>query len=155
MIDYHSSSSSSEEYESSSSSPETPTSGITVRYSTTTPEAHPPMYAYALKAEVIQSIGYPDHIFVFQRSKETADGSWVDEFIQIASPLEVEEVPENAPDLANNMPYYRSKEVTLYFRNMEDLNLAKSNIGSDIRTLTSTYDTLNAGFDKQEIVKYE
>lgn len=127
---------------------------LKVRYSTTVPEVHPKIYAYALKVEVVKAVGYPDHVFLFQRSKENEVGDCTDEFIQIASPLDIEEVPENAPDPENNMPYYRSKEVTVWFRNIEDLNLAKSKIKGDLATFTLTYDTLNSGFDKQEEETY-
>lgn len=127
---------------------------LKVRYSVTVPEMHPEIYAYALKVEVINAIGYPEHLFVFQRSKANENGDWVDEFIQIASPLDIEETPENAPKLDDNMPYYRTKEVVLWFRTMEDLKLAKAKIKDDLKVLTTTYDILEQGFDAQEEETY-
>lgn len=128
---------------------------LEVRYSTTVPDKHPAIYAYSLKVEITKAVGYPSHLFVFQRSPENNEGDSVDTFIQIAAPLEVEEVPEKAPDLQNNMPYYRAKSVTLWFRTMEDLELAKSKIEDDLRTLVLTYKVLNGSADKEEIKKYE
>lgn len=127
---------------------------ISVKYSTTTPEKHGLIYAYALKVEISEAIGIPDHLFVFQRSPENNEGDCVDTFIQIASPLELEEVPENAPDLQNSMPYYRSSEVTLWFRTMEDLELAKKKIEEDLQTLVLTYKTINGELDKKETKTY-
>ena len=147
------SSSSSSSFASSPSEPENP--GLTVRYSTTVPEEHNPIYNYALKAEVVSSEGYPDHIFVFQRSTENNEGDSKDEFIQIASPLDAEELPENAPDLLHGMPYYRAKEVTLWFRTMEDLELAKDKMREDIKVLVKTYNVLSDTLDAQEDERYE
>ena len=131
-----------------------PKPGFTVKYSTMLPENHPGVYAYALKAEVTSATDFPDHLFVFQRTPENNEGDWVDTFIQIASPLEVEEVPEDAPDLQNGMPYYRAKEVTLWFRTAEDVKLAKAKMDDDLRTLKATYDALNGAPDTEEIETY-
>lgn len=128
---------------------------LVVRYSMTVPEEHPAIYAYALKAEVTAATIYPEHLFVFQRSPSTPAGDAVDSFIQIASPLDIEEIPVNAPNLQEGMPYYRAKEVTLWFRNIEDLKLAKEKMKADIAVLTTTYDILNGELDNQEEVTYE
>lgn len=128
--------------------------GVTVRYSTTCPDRHPQVYAYALKVEVTKAVGMTDHLFVFQRSPENNEGDCVDTFIQIASPLEVEEVPEDAPDPMHGMPYYRAKEVTLWFRTMEDVVLAKKKFDDDLMTLTTTYHVLNGAPDKEETRTY-
>lgn len=127
---------------------------LSVEYSTTVPEKYDPIYAYALKVEIVQAVGISDHLFIFQRSPENNEGDSVDTFIQIASPLDIEEVPENAPDLQKGMPYYRTKEVTLWFRTMEDLNLAKRKIRDDLQTLTLTYEVLNGDICKKEIENY-
>lgn len=127
---------------------------LSVKYSTTVPDKHPAIFAYLLRAEIEYATGYPDHLFVFQRSPQNNEGDSVDTFIQIASPLDVEEIPENAPDLQNNMPYYRAKKVELWFRNMEDLELAKKKIDDDLQTLVLTYNVLNGQQDKEEIEKY-
>lgn len=136
---------------------ETDGSGIslTVRYLTTVKDNHPRIYAYALRVSIINAIGCPDHLFVFQRTPKNNEGDAVDEFIQIASPLETEEVPEDAPDFDNNMPYYRAKEVVLWFRNMEDLELGKNKIKEDLQTLVQTYKLLDGEQDKEEVEKYE
>lgn len=134
---------------------EQPKNKLTARYSTTVPNKHPAIYAYALKVEITRAVGYPSHLFVFQRSPENNEGDSVDTFIQIASPLDVDEVPENAPDLQRNMPYYRTDKVVLWFRTMEDLELAKKKIKDDLQTLVLTYNVLNGSADKEEIESYE
>lgn len=134
---------------------ETDKDHLTIKYSTTIPDKHPAIYAYLLKVEVVNAVGYPHHLFVFQRSPDNNEGDSVDTFIQIASPLDVDEVPENAPDLQNNMPYYRAQKVELWFRNMEDLELAKSKIKEDLQTLVLTYKVLKGSTDKEEIENYE
>lgn len=127
---------------------------LEVKYSEITPDKHPPIFAYALKVEICKATVLSDHVFVFQRSPENNEGEATDNFIQIASPLELEEVPEDAPDLQNGMPYYRSKSVLLWFRNMEDLELAKRKIDDDLQTLVLTYKTINGKPDKEEIKNY-
>lgn len=128
---------------------------LTVKYRATQPDRHPAIYAYALTVEIVNAVEYPDHLFVFHRSPENNEGDSVDEFIQIASPAEIEEVPEDAPRPEENMPYYRTKEVTLWFRTMEDLELAKRKIKDDLQTLVLTYDVLADDPDmKEEIETY-
>lgn len=127
---------------------------LKVRYSTSRSDAYPTIYAHALKAEVISAVGYPDHIFVFHRNKANTEGDYVDEFTQIASPLEIEEVPEDAPDLQNGMPYYRAKEVTVWFRALDDLELAKAKMKEDIRDFALTYDVITGDLTDQEEETY-
>ena len=127
---------------------------IKARYTMDVPEEHYQVYAHSLKVEIVDAEGCSDHLFVFQRSKENEIGDCVDEFIQIASPLDIEEVPEDAPRLDENMPYYRSKSVTLWFRCLEDLELAKSKIKEDLSTLAYTYDVLNGAHGRQEEETY-
>ena len=127
---------------------------LTVEYSTTASEEYDPIYAYSLKVEILEASGISDHLFVFQRSPDNNEGDSVDTFIQIAAPLEIEEVPENAPDPQHGMPYYRAKEVTLWFRTLEDLKLAKNKIRDDLETLVRTYEVLNNDIYKKEIETY-
>lgn len=130
--------------------------GIDVRYSSTVEEEHPQMYAHALKVTVTAAREYPDHIFLFHRGKPNNEGNVIDEFISVASPVDIEETPENAPALDDGMPYYRSNEVTLWFRNTEDLELAKKKISEDITVLVKTYNILGSdNLDKQEEIRYE
>ena len=127
---------------------------IKARYTTDVPEGHFQVYAHSLKVEIVDAEGCSNHLFVFQRSKENEVGDCVDEFIQIASPLDVEEIPEDAPQPDRNMPYYRAKEVTLWFRCLEDLELAKRKIREDLATLAYTYDVLNGDHGKREEETY-
>lgn len=136
-------------------SPELPApTGIDVRYSHNVPDKHPSMFAHLLKVEVVRAVGYPEKIFVFQRSGEGTVGEAVDEFIQIATPSDIDEVPEDAPMPDKGMPYYRTSKVELLFRCLDDLELAKHHIGEDIKALVNTYDVINAGFDREETIHY-
>ncbi len=135
--------------------PELPApTGLDVRYSCNEPDRHPAMFAHLLRVEVVRAVGYPEKIFVFQRSGEGTVGEAVDEFIQVATPSDVEEVPEDAPAPDKGMPYYRASKVELFFRCRDDLELAKYHIGEDIKALVHTYDVINAGFDKEETIHY-
>jgi hypothetical protein len=125
-----------------------------VKFSTTVPDRHPVIYSYFLKAEVTEATGISDHLFVFQRTPENNEGDAVDRFIQIASPLDIEEIPEDAPDFKNNMPYFRRREVELWFRNVEDLELARKKMDDDLRTLSLTYKVLNGEADKEDVEDY-
>lgn len=147
------SASSSYDESSASSDPYIP-ARIRVRYSESTPDKHPPIYAYALKVEVLEAKGLDVNLFVFQRISHGAEGDATDEFIQIASPVDIEEIPAHAPDLAHNMPYYREKEVTLWFRCYEDLRLAKEKMDGDFETLSLTRDTLVGDLDITEEKSY-
>lgn len=125
-----------------------------VKFSSTAPEKHDDIYAYALKAEIVNAVGMSDRLFVFQRSPANNVGDAVDTFIQIAGPLELEEVPEDAPDLKNNMPYFRKSSVTLWFRTMYDLTLAKNKMDDDFQVLARTMKELHGELDKEETKNY-
>lgn len=82
----------------------------------------------------------PSKIFVFQRGqRRTNKGEYVDHFINIGSPMDLDNVPEDKPLLKDGIPYYRLSEVTLYFRNLEDLNETKEDISGDILNLVQSY----------------
>lgn len=129
--------------------------GITVKYTSSCPTQHPGVFAHALKAEVILANDYPTEIFVFQRSTTGTDGTVIDQFIQVASPVDIEETPTKAPDLQNGMPYYREKEVTLWFRNLDDLRLAKSKLKEEIQAFVRSYDNVTKDLNTEEIERYE
>lgn len=95
-----------------------------------------PLYAYNLRVVVTNAINMPKEIFVYHRgvfpatgdaSAEASDG-----FSHIATPLDLEEIPVNAPDMINEVPYFRTDMVQLSFRNIQDLKLTKEMINGDI-----------------------
>jgi len=105
------------------------------------------LYAYALHIEV-ESDEDPN-VFVLQRSTPTmnpygrTDCVFDDTFINVATPVDMYDIPAGAPDTCNGMPYYRSSSIDLWFRNMEDMERAKSDIDEDLASLARLYNNLN------------
>lgn len=98
-----------------------------------------PLYAYNLRVIVTNAIDMPKEVFVYHRGVFPATGdateSASDGFSHIATPLDLEEIPVNAPDMINEIPYFRTDMVQLSFRNVQDLKLTKEMIASDILLL--------------------
>lgn len=116
------------------------------------------LYAYSLKIEV----SAPDedsndsndtdlNIFVFRRSVKTmnpfgrTDGWFDDEFFNVATPVDMYDIPAKEPDIENGMPYYRDSKVELWFRNAEDVSKAKEAIAEDIASLVKMWDNITEG----------
>ena len=95
--------------------------------------------SYDLKVEVLNAVDVSSKIFVFQRSVLSvmdADANReMDQFVNIASPVDLEETPEDSPDLSNDMPYFRKASVTLRFRSMIELEETMEAIAEDIQEL--------------------
>ena len=130
---------------------------ITVQYYRS-PSHVSQVYGYALRVKVTKSEGMPSKIFVYQRGKmRTNDGKFIDHFINIASPVDMDNVPEDEPSLENNIPYYRKDTVKLYFRCLQDLEECKDDISGDIFHLVQTYKYLEDedNFEKIEEKTYE
>jgi len=107
---------------------------LVVRYSTN--EAAIGVQSYDLKVVVTNAVGMSDKIFVFQRTvNNPSDAQEEDRFICIADPVDLEEFPEDSPDIGNDMPYYRLSQVTLRFRDMVTLEETKELIELDIQQL--------------------
>ena len=119
-------------------------------YTSTTDDKN--LYAYALTIKITKvsgiydAEGNPDKaIFVFQRGvPKMNDKSIRDLFINIATPLDMQELPVDEPDLDNDIPFYRLDEVTLWFRCIDDLYKVREDIDNDIRKLVISYRFLNA-----------
>lgn len=125
---------------------------LTVQYYTS-PSNASQVYAYALKVDVTSATDMPQKIFVFQRGeKRTNSGEFIDSFMNIASPVDMDNVPEDEPSLEDNIPYYRKSSVTLYFRCLEDLEDTKNDIDDDIATLVRTYRILQ-DFDNFKLLE--
>lgn len=127
------------------------------------------LYAYCLhiKAEPLLaetedgSLSNPN-IFVFRRSTPTmnpfgnTDMEVDDEFFNIATPVDMYDVPEKQPDIEKGMPYFRDSELDLWFRNMEDMERARSEIDGDVASLVTLWDNISATdkFEHTETVHY-
>ena len=129
------------------------------------------LYAYALHVEVVLPEDSNDsndsndgndawdwNIFVFRRSTPTmnpygqTDGLVDDEFFNVATPVDMYDIPPDEPDICHGMPYYRTSEIDLWFRNGHDVRQAKADIDADIADLCSLCDTLSnpEGFKHEE-----
>ena len=111
---------------------------ITVRYASTAKREG--IYGYRLSVEAVGSIGMPYKIFVYRRGQPRLNGGeFTDEFVNVASPSDIEETPEDAPVMESGMQYFRMPSVSLMLRNHDDLELAKSEIMADVDALVLSY----------------
>ena len=112
------------------------------------------VYFYALKVEVLEASGISPKIFVFHQSPAGLDGNTFAEFSHVASPLEMQEVPEDAA--SEIVPWYRSDKVTVWFRCVSDLRMAKQMFVDDISALRRNIGILSSedSFDKQTTVEF-
>lgn len=113
---------------------------ISVRYSRQEQTEH--KQSYDLKVEVINATDVSTKIFVFQRrvlsAMDAEANRELNQFICLADPVDLEEVPEDAPDLQNNMPYFRSSVVILRFRSMTELEETQQMLDEDIAHLVAS-----------------
>ena len=96
---------------------------------TYTPRTGRPIRMHRLKMVVTSVEGKWDRtetplqkeVFVYRRSATStmSDGSARDEFICVADELDEDEIPVNEPDLERNIPYYRTADMELLFRNSD------------------------------------
>lgn len=114
--------------------------GIRVRFSQT-PERRN-VFSYALRVEVLFASGISPKIFVFHQSPAGANGNMFAEFDHVASPLDMQEIPEDAA--SETVPWYRTDKVTAWFRNVSDMEMAKQMMADDISALQREYGVLSS-----------
>lgn len=115
---------------------------IKVKFSTTTTGDQ--YLGYGVKAEVTEAEGITPNIFVFQAGVPELPTKRInDVFTNVASPTDIEETPEGAPDLSKKNPFYRRSSVTVWCRSTEQLEDVKYNLDKDIHRLVETYRVLN------------
>lgn len=93
-----------------------------------------------LKLEVTNAVGMSDAVFVWQRAANNGD----DMFVGVAAPSDLEEIPEHSPDIKNEMPYYRSNTVELWFRNVADFLYYRTLIQQHVEELVTKVNMLSA-----------
>lgn len=128
---------------------------LKVKFSTTTTGDQ--YLGYAVKAEVIEAEGITPYIFMFQAGvPELPTREIVDVFTNVASPVDIEETPENEPDMSKKNPFYRRKSVTLWCRSADWLDKVKQRLNEDIAQLMQTYAVLNDEnhYDNEEVKSY-
>lgn len=112
------------------------------------------VYSYALKAEVIEADGISPKIFVYHQSPSGLDGNTFAEFSHVASPVDMQEIPEDAA--SEIVPWYRSDKVVVWFRCVSDVDLAKQMFVDDIADLQKGFGVLASAnsFDRQTTVEF-
>ena len=133
---------------------------LTLEYSQT--DTKDGLYAYALHVASSPEDGADPRIFVFQRTPRTmnpfgrTDMEFDDIFVNVATPVDMEEIPPDEPDICHGMPYFRSDTLDLWFRNLEDIEQAKRDIDEDVASLCRLYDNMSdtGGFRTKETKSY-
>lgn len=112
------------------------------------------VFNYALKVEVTGALGIPQKIFVYHQSPSGVDGNVFAEFDHIATPVDFQEIPEDAA--SETVPWYRTDKCVLWFRNVSDMELAKQLFVDDINALRRTFDVLTSenNFARQTDVEF-
>lgn len=128
---------------------------LKVKFTTTTTDDQ--FLGYAVKAEVIEAEGITPYIFMYRAGvPELPSQKAVDVFTNVASPVDIEDTPENEPDLSKHTPFYRRKSVVLWCRSADWLEEIKDRIDRDIANLLNTYRVLNDenNYDNEEVKTY-
>ena len=126
--------------------------GLKVRFSQS-PDVRG-VFAYALKVEVTSAVGIPPKIFVFHQMPAGVDGNTFAEFDHIATPVDFQEIPEDAA--SETVPWYRTDKCTIWCRSLDDLKTAKQLFVDDIAALQRTFEMLSRkdGFSSQTTIEF-
>ena len=125
--------------------------GLKVRFSQSAERRD--VYDLAFKAEVVQATGMSGKIFVYHQSPKGPTGNTFSEFSHVASPVELQEIPEDAA--SSTIPWYRTNKLVVWMRCADDLVTAKQMLVDDIGTLVRSMDVLSSENDfvnQQDIV---
>lgn len=113
------------------------------------------VFAHVLKVEVVEAKDMPSKIFVYHQAPTGADGNTCAEFVHIATPVDFQEIPEDAA--TEKVPWYRTDSCTLWLRSADDLRTAKQLFVDDILVLQRTYDMLTSegSFSNQTTLEFK
>ena len=98
------------------------------------------VFAYALKVDVVEAVGIPSKIFVYHQYPVGADGNTCSEFVHIATPVDFQEIPEDAA--TEKVPWYRTETCTIWVRSLDDMRTAKQLFIDDIHALQINFEEL-------------
>lgn len=111
--------------------------------------------SYTLTVTVTNAVDMSAKVFMYQTGAAVPPVSTEelgDQFVGIADPVDLDEVPADAADPLNGMPYYRADTVTLRFRSVPELNETKTAIAGDLAALVTALNTVPV---TEEVVTYE
>lgn len=126
--------------------------GLNVRFTQST--ARRGVFEYALKVEVLSAKEIPSKIFVYHQSPAGIDGNTFAEFDHVATPVDFQEIPEDAA--SETVPWFRTDVCTVFLRSVSDLVQAKQLFIDDIHALQKTFDVLSCenNFTNQTNVEF-
>ena len=127
---------------------------LTAQYDRSTSDRS--LYGYSLKVTITAASGMPKEVFVFQRGAAPAPAPGEplqDNYVCIADPVDLDEIPATTPDLAQEIPYYRLSQVTLAFRDLIELEECEGFLQGDLSTLVKSMNAMLV-FTPQERVTY-
>ena len=114
--------------------------GLKVRFSQS-PERRG-VFQYALKVEVVSATEIPSKIFVYHQLPAGAEGNTFAEFDHVATPVDFQEIPEDAA--SDTVPWFRTDKCTVWVRSLDDLATAKQLFVDDISGLQRTFNILTS-----------
>ena len=104
-----------------------------------------PMQSYDMTVAATAAAGMSLEVFVFKRmlpalpmpGQNTPARNALDEFIKVADPVDLEELPVDMPDMEHGDPRFRTAIVTFRFRCLVDLEETWVYINEDLQGLVN------------------
>jgi hypothetical protein len=109
----------------------------------------PHLQSYKLVVEAINPENMPQEVFIKQRLKNFAQDSFDDNFVAVCTPVQLEDLPVNAPDAGSS--FYRVSKIELVGRLPEALDKIFDSLLYEVEKLVAD---LNALDDLKEAVIY-
>jgi hypothetical protein len=116
---------------------------LTVRYSRSIPDSGT-VLSFSLVAEVVNAVGMTRKVFMVLRSvpsvtdPEARHPDFLDEFSHVATPLDLYNTPEDAPDFEKSGSWYRTDKWEFSFRSTDDLEESLDLLRNDIASLVKS-----------------
>lgn len=97
---------------------------------------------YRVRFDVIEAVYVDANVFVYQHIPGATVGAVINEFSNVASPTDLEEYPVDEPVPGGR--FFRLSYVDLVFRNLDLLTQSAEDLVSDISTLVTSLDQIDA-----------
>lgn len=110
---------------------------------------------WQLTAEVTGAVDMPAKVFIMHRSAEgSTEGNYQDQFETVGDRQDLERIPEDTPDLENEMPYYRTDSVSLLFKDALTLVEIENQMRDILQQTVDEFKALPAG-NTEETVTFD
>jgi hypothetical protein len=125
---------------------------LSVRFSQT--PVRRDVFNFALKVEVLDAKGISPKIFVYHQSPAGPDGNTFAEFDHVATPVDLNEIPEDAASAV--VPWFRTDKCEVWLRSVSALVMSKQLFVDDINALQHTYGVITSedNFTNQTTVNF-